>query len=247
MNVFICGDHDVSKFGLGEKVSQRLKIKCVNKISSIDLKKEFVFDGYIHPKDFITLFNPKKDIVLVVQVVTDLPSIATSSLDTINSYLRFLIHAVKTLNKNQVVRRTFLDTVLEPELLINDLMMTAKQSVCILLKDKTTGLYLGVSRKDDFTNFGLPGGKKEPIETLEDGIKRETKEETGLDITNLKQVFSDFVKSNRVYYCTTFTGDYSGEIYTEEKGVVKWVNKETLLNGSFGAYNRKLFTHLGIL
>ena len=40
------------------------------------------------------------------------------------------------------------------------------QAVCVLIEDPKTGKVLCVSRGQDLTNWGLPGGKVEPGETL---------------------------------------------------------------------------------
>ena len=66
--------------------------------------------------------------------------------------------------------------------------MTSAQVVLI----NKEGFVLGVSRKTDHNDFGLPGGKMDP-EDLENPMNtaiRECKEETGLDITDLKLVFA---------------------------------------------------------
>ena len=54
---------------------------------------------------------------------------------------------------------------------------------CVILtkEDKI----LGVTRKYNHSDWGLPGGKLDPGETALEAIVREAKEETGLDIVNL--------------------------------------------------------------
>ena len=102
----------------------------------------------------------------------------------------------------------------------------------VLLNEKNE--VLGVSRKDDHSNFGLVGGKVDPGETIEEAAIRETKEETGLDISNLRQIFSMHKEG---YMGTTFLADYSGKIETDEPHIVKWTTFEELGKGSFGKWN----------
>jgi len=88
------------------------------------------------------------------------------------------------------------------------------------------GLVLGVSRKTNHNDFGLPGGKMDP-EDNENPINtaiRETLEETGLRISNLKLVFAIHKSGNMGY---TYMADYEGEINHNEPHVVKWVPFET--------------------
>jgi 8-oxo-dGTP pyrophosphatase MutT (NUDIX family) len=99
------------------------------------------------------------------------------------------------------------------------------------------GLVLGVSRKHDHNDFGLPGGKQDP-EDDGDPIKtaiRECKEETGLDVSDLKLIFAIHKGGNMGY---TYLAKYSGEINHNEPHVVKWVPFQKLVRGSFGRYNQ---------
>jgi 8-oxo-dGTP diphosphatase len=100
------------------------------------------------------------------------------------------------------------------------------------------GKVLGVSRKTDPNDFGLPGGKVEEGETLYDAMVREVKEETGLTVLRAKPIFfredTDFVAV--VYLVEQFYG----EISTDEAGAVKWIDFEVLKQGSFGDYNTML-------
>lgn len=113
--------------------------------------------------------------------------------------------------------------------------------VILILKDNKV---LAVSRKNDPNAFGLPGGKVDPGEYLEQAAARELLEETGLVATNLTPVF---VHEEEEYSTTTFTCDYSGDINTPETGVVKWVEPDVLFSGPFGKYNLELFTELKLV
>jgi 8-oxo-dGTP pyrophosphatase MutT (NUDIX family) len=105
---------------------------------------------------------------------------------------------------------------------------------CIILtkEDKI----LGVTRKYDHNNWGLPGGKLDPGETALEAIIRETKEETGLDISDVKLIDQRVFKDRLVYL---FKAEWSGEIEYDilTEGVCDWVTWKELLEGSFGEYN----------
>lgn len=122
-------------------------------------------------------------------------------------------------------------------------MITAQ--VVLLNKE---GLVLGVSRKNDHTDFGLAGGKMEDIDNNDPMATaiRECKEETGLDVSNLRLVFAIHKSGNMGY---TYLADYEGEINHNEPHLVKWVPFQLLINGSFGRYNQMVsesLTDMGI-
>lgn len=106
-------------------------------------------------------------------------------------------------------------------------------------------IILGVSRKYDHENMGLPGGKCEEGETFEECVRREVKEETGLIVTSCREIFELTLPHNgNLILGKTFLCEVEGEIHTDEPHVVKWVTWDTLFKGSFGEYNKALFNHL---
>ncbi len=105
----------------------------------------------------------------------------------------------------------------------------------VLINDE--GYVLGVSRKDNHTDFGIIGGKMEEID-LGDPLNtaiRETIEETGLIVSNLRLVFATHKDGNMGY---TYIAEYKGEINHNEPHVVKWVTFSELIKGKFGEYNK---------
>lgn len=113
-----------------------------------------------------------------------------------------------------------------------------ENAVCALIRKRN--LVLGVSRKDDPTDFGLPGGRVDPGETLEEAVYREVFEETGLLVTSIEKVL--YEAEDNGYHCTTYLVTTEGFIDHElEAGVVKWVKPDVLEAGTFGAYNKALF------
>lgn len=104
--------------------------------------------------------------------------------------------------------------------------------------------YLAVSRKDQPTKFGLPGGKVEPGETLVEALSREVLEETGLRIRHPRPIFCTVCKGEVDYLSVTFKAEVGGQLVTSEPIVIQWVEKEVLFAGPFGEYNRKLLNHV---
>lgn len=118
--------------------------------------------------------------------------------------------------------------------------MKFKKAVCALIM---RGDYvLCVSRKDDPTDFGLPGGKVDDGETTLQALTREIKEETGLDVAPQRLLFKQKDGEFLVY---TYHCLWSGEVKTTEKGVVKWLKWENITtNGTFKDYNLALYNKL---
>ena len=109
-----------------------------------------------------------------------------------------------------------------------------KTAHIVIFKD---GKVLGVSRKDDHKDFGLPGGKMEDTDmgNPEFTAIRECKEETGIDVFSLELIFAIHKNGHMGY---TYLAEYvSDEIKHDEPHVVDWVPFETLVKGKFGKYN----------
>lgn len=117
-----------------------------------------------------------------------------------------------------------------------------KAAVTLIVNSE--GLILGVSRRNDPTKFGLPGGKVEDNETPEEAAARETKEETGINVHSSDNIFlrveprhspegQDFL--TYCYYAIT----WDGTPQNSEEGVVKWLTAKELIgeNGAFAEYN----------
>lgn len=122
-------------------------------------------------------------------------------------------------------------------------------NVCVLLQNNK-GQILSVSRKNDRTAWGLPGGKIEPGESPEEAAKRELKEETHFWGDPLDIVFADFEAGELTI---TYRLDDGLHFFSQQKlhqpkgeGTVAWKEPIDLINGPFGEYNKKLFDTVGI-
>lgn len=117
------------------------------------------------------------------------------------------------------------------------------------------GKILAVSRKDDHNDFGLPGGKVEEIDKhppdtpmLYNALKREVREETGLDILiNIytpQLVYARCGKNRMKYTYYADVKDLDKELKTDESHVVKWVDPAEILRGRFGDWNWEVLKSL---
>jgi len=107
-------------------------------------------------------------------------------------------------------------------------------SVIIVEQD---GLILAVSRKDDHSDLGLPGGKIEAGETPLTAACREAVEETGATLCNPFLVGIADVGTIKVFiYRAEIFGDVRDHV-NSEGALVKWVKPEQICTGSFGQFN----------
>lgn len=127
------------------------------------------------------------------------------------------------------------------------------QAVTMLIERKD-GYILAVSRKEDHTLFGLPGGKVDEGETLKQAAIRETKEEVGLDCLAVTPYFTKVcvgrghgTRPGQSYLNTTFYCDlYKGTPQSMEDAAMEWLRPEALwqVGQPYAEYNRALFAYL---
>ena len=132
-------------------------------------------------------------------------------------------------------------------------MMDLPQAANMLIFNDD-GLVLAVARKDNHSQFSLPGGKVEDDETLIQGAIREAKEETGVGCVKAEPFFTktcvgraDGSRPGKIYLATTFIcTEWYGKPSAVEGAPVKWVNPEELYapGQPYPEYNRALFTYL---
>lgn len=129
--------------------------------------------------------------------------------------------------------------------------MKVKYAVCALItrNNKSELEVLAVSRKNDRTAFGLPGGKVDQGETIEKALVRELWEETGLTAKTFKPVFERQSEGETDYHTYTYViTSYEGHVIQRpNEGTTEWVSIQTLLDGPFGRYNRELFRKLDLI
>lgn len=115
-------------------------------------------------------------------------------------------------------------------------------AVCGLILHPDKKRLLGVSRKGNHTDFGLPGGKLEKNEVILEAIRREILEETGIVIDEPRWLMSSYDENG--YFVVAFLCKPLGGIVVpvakEPDTTVDWVTWEQIENGSFGEYNKRL-------
>lgn len=108
---------------------------------------------------------------------------------------------------------------------------------------KDTG---GIYEPDSYT---CPGGKQEYKETIYDCAKRETKEETNLDIDNLTIISAqDDISDDRHYITiTVLASSFSGELEVMEKDKIdewKWFSLDELPSNLYSPSKKSIEAYL---
>lgn len=101
-------------------------------------------------------------------------------------------------------------------------------NVCLLHRD---GKYLLQDRvSSDWHGYALPGGHVEPNESIVESVKREMKEETGLDVINPRLCgIKQFPKNGGRYLVFLFEAtEYTGVLRSSDEGEMRWLSREQL-------------------
>jgi|688.fasta_scaffold616125_1 8-oxo-dGTP diphosphatase len=102
------------------------------------------------------------------------------------------------------------------------------------------GQILGVSRKHDKNDFGLPGGKVDLGEDIFNAMVREVKEETNLEVISCEPLYFGMTDEGKAHVCVYLVTEYKGDIGTDEEGIVMWVDWETVKKGTYGEFNKSV-------
>jgi len=112
-------------------------------------------------------------------------------------------------------------------------METVKLMNMCRIFDKKTGKVLVQERVKDWGGVAFPGGKIEKGEPIVLSVKREVREETGLEIDNLKicgiKDWYDNEKQERHLILLFTTSTFTGKLLDETKeGKNYWINEESI-------------------
>jgi 8-oxo-dGTP pyrophosphatase MutT (NUDIX family) len=127
-----------------------------------------------------------------------------------------------------------------------------KTAVCLLCPrgDK----YLSISRRNDPTQWGMPGGKVDPYESNVEAVQREVGEETGIlaSAVSYEPLLSSHCPGEVDFWVTTYlwVDEFAindCELVAEEGMTLDWKTEEELCDPAvspFAEYNKRVFKAL---
>lgn len=127
-----------------------------------------------------------------------------------------------------------------------------KYATCVLIPQD--GKFLAISRRNDTSLWGLPGGKCDPLETNVECAQRELREETGIIAaqTGFEPLWVGFCPGKLAppvdYWVTTYlwvdSRVHDHELKPEEGFALRWMTQDELCDPAvspFADYNVKVF------
>ena len=106
-----------------------------------------------------------------------------------------------------------------------------REATLSIIEDVTNHKFLMIEHQRGINAgcINFPGGKKEPEESIEECVIRETREETGLNIKNPQQVgYIEFPSKNFYVYVFKST-DFSGTLHEKQDEVhTFWVDEDKI-------------------
>lgn len=128
-------------------------------------------------------------------------------------------------------------------------MSAVKEAVTIVVFDHRTGLMLATHRKDDASNWGMPGGKIDEGESPLEAVIRELGEETPYTvlINNIEYLGLRFCEGEVNYNVHTYMIKDTSRMYinlslSRVEQNYGWVHPRLLTFGSFAKFNNELFS-----
>lgn len=119
-----------------------------------------------------------------------------------------------------------------------------REAVVAMIQAPDRRRWLGVARKNDHNDWGLPGGQVEPGEDPMTAVIREILEETGQRVTGAIHVWSAILDGWVVH---TFVCTVSNNAVVHPgvgEAPADWKTEEELSRGTFGRFNKERFEQL---
>lgn len=122
----------------------------------------------------------------------------------------------------------------------HELEMVELTNMCMIEDKENNKVLVQVSNKNDWDGISFPGGHVDIGESIVKSVIREVKEETGLEISNLKPCglkdWYDFKKKMRYIVFFYKTDTYSGNLINRSnEGENKWMSVDEIINSDLVA------------
>ena len=134
--------------------------------------------------------------------------------------------------------------------------MLQKSAVAVIIKNEKGQILLsqrGPAARDGQGLWENVGGEIDPGETAEMALKREVKEEIGVDLLEIEELFHQTAEpneSNTVWTSYVYQGKIEGEpkiMEPDQCTKLKWININELNSLPLTSYAAQDFSHLGWL